>query len=294
MKKQNLKWALNGVLYIGFLLLFYLDLTGLPVHQWLGVGVGACCLLHLLQHGAWVKTTLSKFAQMPGRTQINFMVDTAIALGIGAILISGLIMSTWFNLPLNNYATWSVLHTAFAVETLIALLVKLVLHWKMIGLQIRRLFSIRQPSPKAIPARPLPQVLATASTSSGKTVSRRDFLALLGAFTLVSTLAITHVAKGDVESTTQANTTDVSDQTAAAADPTATSAPTEQATAQIAEAQPTATAVQPTATTQPTVVQAVNNTSCTVRCRNGCSFPGRCRRYTDSNGNNKCDLGECL
>jgi hypothetical protein len=34
--------------------------------------------------------------------------------------------------------------------------------------------------------------------------------------------------------------------------------------------------------------------ACTVRCPKGCSFPGRCRRYTDQNSNGLCDLGECL
>ena len=34
--------------------------------------------------------------------------------------------------------------------------------------------------------------------------------------------------------------------------------------------------------------------SCQVRCRRSCSFPGKCRRYTDDNGNGCCDLGECV
>ena len=33
--------------------------------------------------------------------------------------------------------------------------------------------------------------------------------------------------------------------------------------------------------------------SCTIRCGRRCSYPGHCRRYTDSNGNGRCDLGEC-
>ena len=33
--------------------------------------------------------------------------------------------------------------------------------------------------------------------------------------------------------------------------------------------------------------------TCQVLCNRRCSFPGHCRRYTDANGNNRCDLGEC-
>jgi len=34
--------------------------------------------------------------------------------------------------------------------------------------------------------------------------------------------------------------------------------------------------------------------TCVVRCPRGCAFPGQCRRYIDENGNDLCDLGECL
>ena len=44
-----------------------------------------------------------------------------------------------------------------------------------------------------------------------------------------------------------------------------------------------------------TAATASNNASasCTIRCGRRCSYPGHCRRYTDSNGNGRCDLGEC-
>jgi anaerobic selenocysteine-containing dehydrogenase len=34
--------------------------------------------------------------------------------------------------------------------------------------------------------------------------------------------------------------------------------------------------------------------SCSVLCPRGCSYPGRCHRYQDSNQNGRCDLGECV
>ena len=33
---------------------------------------------------------------------------------------------------------------------------------------------------------------------------------------------------------------------------------------------------------------------CLVLCPRACVFPGECRDYLDKNGNNLCDLGECL
>ena len=52
------------------------------------------------------------------------------------------------------------------------------------------------------------------------------------------------------------------------------------------------------ATTQAPAVTASSSSStastCRVRCNKRCSYPGHCRKYVDSNGNGKCDLGECL
>lgn len=294
MKKQNLKWILNLILYGGFLVAFYLDLTGLSLHQWLGIAVGILCLVHLLQHAPWVKTTLGKFTAMPARTQINFMVDVAISLGMSAIIVSGLVISTWLNLPLVNYDTWRVLHIAFAVETLVALLVKLALHWKMIGLQLKKLFVRQTPHLQTAPP-PLPAQAARVpvAVNGSKTVSRRDFLAMMGAFSLVSTLTIAHLIRGDELTVTQAASGESVQPTPTELS-TATAQIVEQPTLAVAEAEPTATTIVPTATSQPTLAQAADNTACVIRCRNGCSYPGRCRRYVDANGNGKCDLGECL
>ncbi len=55
--------------------------------------------------------------------------------------------------------------------------------------------------------------------------------------------------------------------------------------------------VQQVVPTPPATVfqnQSQAATNCVVRCPNGCSYPGRCRRYIDGNNNGKCDLGECL
>jgi len=65
--------------------------------------------------------------------------------------------------------------------------------------------------------------------------------------------------------------------------------------------QETSTEALPTAVAQPTPTAAAStqtgtsfSSSCVQRCPGGCSYPGRCKRYTDANGNGRCDLGECI
>ena len=70
----------------------------------------------------------------------------------------------------------------------------------------------------------------------------------------------------------------------------------------VATTEPTAT-TQVTATAVPTAtataiapqqsVASAQTTSCFVRCNQGCSAPGRCRRFSDTNGTGICDQTEC-
>jgi len=65
--------------------------------------------------------------------------------------------------------------------------------------------------------------------------------------------------------------------------------------------QEASTAALPTAVAQPMPTAAAStqtgtssSSSCVQRCPGACSYPGRCKRYTDTNGNGRCDLGECI
>ena len=40
--------------------------------------------------------------------------------------------------------------------------------------------------------------------------------------------------------------------------------------------------------------QGSTTSNCVVRCNRRCSYPGHCRKYTDSNNYGKCDLGQCV
>lgn len=282
MKQQKSNWIINLILFIVFLLMFYLDFTGLTLHQWLGIAIGLFIIVHFWQHFLWVKATIKKFNSLPGRIQINLLVDSALLFGMVLTIVSGLVISTWLKFTLSNYDTWRILHITFSVETLITLLVKLILHWKVVVLQVKRPFFHQEKNKE--------QFVSISLTANGtKVVSRRDFLVMAGAFSLTTALTITHLLKGEAVTEQVVSTqTGVNYPTEL---PTVTD---NKAITQVAEVEPTATPIQSTATIIPTNVQAISNPACTVRCPNGCSYPGRCHRYIDSNGNNKCDLGECI
>jgi len=292
MKKTSCQthWWIDLGLMLGFLFAFYLDLTGIALHQWLGVVLAILALVHLLLHWDWFANVVCRFfGKTSGRSRIYLLLDILIMLGTVMIIETGLVISTWFNLELYDYVTWLDIHIYSSVATLGLTVIKLGMHWRWIVVTTRKIFGSPAPvrAPQGLTPAPVPVRVEQ------KQVGRRQFLLLMGAVGAASALAATNVLAKSVSA--QSTTTlleETTDPSTANVQATATPASVAETQAPLTEAA-TATSI-PTATSAPQVVYSTPVQSCTVRCPRGCSYPGHCRRYTDSNGNNKCDLGECM
>ena len=250
--KQKHHWLIDAALFSGFLLSFWLELTGVELHQWLGAAIGVVAGYHLFTHWSWVKAVTDRFfKQTSMQARLYYVVDAAVLIGLATISLTGLVISTWFDLALASYTTWKTIHVIASLGTLAAVVIKLGLHWRWIIATARRYIFPQPPQPAPVPA------------TNG--LGRREFLHLMGGVSVAAAIA----AGSAVEALRQTTTT------------TATTG---------ASATLSKTTNQSTATTS---TQSQSASSCTVRCNKGCSYPGHCRRYTDSNNNGRCDLGEC-
>ena len=256
---------------------------------------GLLALYHLVTHWSWVKAVS---ARLPGKTsskaRLYYLVDALLLAGFTGIVSTGLVISSWFNLELANYALWRSFHIIASVTTLLTLVVKLGLHWRWIVTTTRKVFgpSVQVPAPRPTPS----GAPARHPAASAPALSRRDFLKVMGGVGAASLFALGSSLKG-LQDSIQVVQAGAQAQTISAAQPDAQTQ--DQATAATgATATAAATAITAaTATTAATTSAAASGSTtsgCVVRCNKGCSFPGRCKRYTDSNGNKRCDLGECL
>ena len=149
-------WLIDLGLLAGYLISFYLDLTGVNLHQWLGVGVTVLALIHLVLHWDWVKAVVSRFfGKTSGRSRIYLLLDLLIMLGAVVIFETGLVISTWFNLELYNYAAWLDVHIYSSVITLGITVLKLGLHWRWIVATAKKIFASRETLPIPQPLRPV-------------------------------------------------------------------------------------------------------------------------------------------
>ena len=250
--RQTWNWIIDALLLIGFLVAFFLDLTGLFLHQWLGMALGLLAGYHLLSHWDWVKSVACRFWRQTSRqTRGYFLADAGLVLGFALILATGLVISSWFALPLENYAAWRNIHVVASIATLLIAVVKIGLHGRWIIKTARRFFPTA-PAVTSLPMQPIP---------ASARMDRRSFMTLMGAVSITAVIAISHVLEDEKsvlgESVTFPEETSLANKTDAPSSP---------------------------------------NTfgGCVVRCNRGCSYPGHCRRYVDTNRNNRCDLGECM
>jgi hypothetical protein len=249
--KQKRNWIMDATLFGGFLLALWLDLTGLAVHQWLGLAVGALAGYHLWVHWSWLRAVTGRlFGRTSKQSRMFYAVDAGLAAGFSIILLTGLAISTWLDLSLASGAAWRNIHVLASILTLALLMAKIGLHWRWIaGVARRRIFLA-----------PAPGKPGDAQPASGAVrVDRRDFLKIMGIAGAAALLAGVNVLA------------DGGALTAASPAPEASTGATALASDALAS----------------------DTSTCVVRCPRRCSYPGRCRRFTDANGNGRCDLGEC-
>jgi hypothetical protein len=307
-KASKYNWIIDAGLFGGMILMFFLNLTGESLHQWLGIGLGGLAIYHLLRHLGWVNAVAKRFfGKATLKSRLYWLVDVGLLLGFAGILLTGLVISSWLSLTLGNYAAWASLHETLSIATLILVVLKIAVHWRWIIKTTGQIF-VR----KALPAGRL--ALQPAAVSIYR--QRRDFLQLMGVVSAAAVVALINVKEPARDADAQSTASELPDPQVAqqplstTAEPVSTQAPAEQPETS-PEAPPAAQPVSlpaaaPTATqaaTAPVMVQSTapvnlpleSSAICIAYCRKGksCSYPGQCRDYIDTNGNGHCDNGEC-
>ena len=320
MAKNKQNWLIDGVLFIGFLATFFLDITGLAWHQWLGVGVGSIALYHLLIHWKWVSTVTKRlFRRTSQQSRLYYLIDWSLLVSFLLIGISGLVISTWLDFELGNYLIWKDMHVYGSVASLLIILLKIAAHWRWIVNTASKYFGLWA-QPREISS----TVPVRHSTANGS-LNRREFLQLMGVASLASLISAANLLEFGQETSQEfvkeqlapslasdlqpasppctvlcdqgcvypgqcrryidMNGNGICDLTECGEDVKTTSPSADAASpVQAEDSQP-----EP----EPLTYQS-SEAECLVLCPRACVFPGECRDYIDKNGNNLCDLGECL
>jgi hypothetical protein len=135
--------AVDGTIFIGFLLATAPHATGQTIHEWLGLAFGAGIVTHLLLHWKWIVNVVRRFfSRLPGQVRINSVLNSLLFVAVTLIIFSGIMISkvvlSTFGLTGSHDAIWRGLHTSATNVAVIIVGLHIALHWKWILSTMKR------------------------------------------------------------------------------------------------------------------------------------------------------------
>jgi len=123
--------------------LMSVSLTGLPLHEWLGIALCPLVLLHVNWHAQWY---LDQFRRMltPSayRARINFLLNIALLVLMAGLVVSGLFrshqLSAIIGEGIGRHQVWKNVHNWSSVAVISLVSLHLGLNWDWIMAAIRR------------------------------------------------------------------------------------------------------------------------------------------------------------
>ena len=111
-------------------------LTGVPLHEWLGVALSAAIVAHLLLHWTWVESRSRQiFVSRSARTRVNYALNLLLFLSMTAAIVSGFVISKLV-LPLHpapdDYLKWHSIHETSSRVALACVALHLALNWDLL------------------------------------------------------------------------------------------------------------------------------------------------------------------
>jgi len=161
------KLILDVTMFGAFLAISNPHLTGMTIHEWLGVSLIAALVTHLLFNWEWiVNVGKTFFKKLWHQSRLNFVVDAAFFIVMTGVLFSGLMISKsvlpTLGIQLAASGSWKSIHFMLSDASVILLGLHFALHFKWVITNlgryvvnpIRGLFQ-RQTLPQVLTAQPV-------------------------------------------------------------------------------------------------------------------------------------------
>ena len=137
------KFLLDAGIFLAFLVAMEPRFSGIPIHEWLSVALGATIIIHLLLHWKWIITVGAKFfRKLWHSSRLKFVVDALLFIDFVAVMFSGIMISRAI-LPVLGLAimpgmAWRLLHSWTAETSILLLGVHFALNWGWTWTMLKR------------------------------------------------------------------------------------------------------------------------------------------------------------
>jgi hypothetical protein len=87
-------YAVDVFIFVLFALVLNVPLTGLAIHEWLGIAIAIGLITHTVQHTNWVVTTTRRMMSATSfQNRVNYLLMVGLFIGFVSIIVSGLMIS---------------------------------------------------------------------------------------------------------------------------------------------------------------------------------------------------------
>lgn len=134
------------VIFVAFLVVTAPRLSGLAIHEWLGIAFAAAIVTHLLLHWSWiVQVTRRFFGKATWSARLNYVLNGLLFVAMTVVIVTGLLISEEA-LPLMGISfahdgLWLRLHRLGSDLTILITGLHVALHWRWIVNTTRRLVA---------------------------------------------------------------------------------------------------------------------------------------------------------
>lgn len=148
--RSTVHLLLDTTMFGGFLLVTAPRLTGLAIHEWLSLALGATLITHLLLHWNWIVGVARRmFGSLGWGPRLSYLLNLLIFMTFTVVIFTGLLISEQA-LPLLGIMLavdrgWTELHHTASNLSVILIGLHVGLHWRWIVSATRRLFGRREP-----------------------------------------------------------------------------------------------------------------------------------------------------
>lgn len=141
-KRIPLVFWLDSALLAALLLLLAPRLTGLPIHEWLGISFGVPVLVHLLLSWRWIAASLRSLPSLRARGRVNLLINIALFALTVIEIVSGLVISRvalpFIGFHLIEDRSWRTLHNQSANFIKLAAGLHIAMNWRWITSALAR------------------------------------------------------------------------------------------------------------------------------------------------------------
>ena len=123
-------------------------LTGLVLHEWLGIATVGMVLTHLLFAWSWIASQSRRLFSLKSiRARINYLVNLSLFAAVTAVIYSGIVISqkgipalTGRNSPPEMDWRWDTLHIQFSAAVIMLAGFHLAINWEWVLAAGQRIF----------------------------------------------------------------------------------------------------------------------------------------------------------